>query len=73
MNNDDYKEKMGKYDSATIPYMEDPEYKRLYLKYFSGGYENFVLSEAIRIFSNTNDDNVKVRILELLRNLQYFY
>jgi hypothetical protein len=58
-------------DTYNLLYTDDEEYKKLYLKYCAEGVDAFVLSEAIRILANTNDDNVKVHILELLRKLNY--
>jgi hypothetical protein len=63
--------KENKIDPYCFLYTNDEEYKRLYLKYCAEGMDNFVLSEAIRIFANTKDDDVKVQILELLRGLRY--
>lgn len=70
MNLDKLKEE-NKIDTYSLLYTDDEKYKKLYLKYCTEGMDNFVLSEAIRIFANTNDDNVKVQILELLRGLNY--
>lgn len=53
------------------PYLDDPKYKELYLRYNAYCKEDFIFSEAIQVYANTDNDELKVRILELLHKNDY--
>lgn len=57
-----------------FPYIDDEKYRNLFLRLLHSKEcetDEFIMSEAIQIYANTKDDNLKVRILELLKDLRY--
>ena len=55
----------------SLPYLTNKEYKRLFLRYCSKEKEEFIFEELIRIFVLTDNDEIKLKILELLYNINY--
>lgn len=55
----------------TLPYLNNREYKKLFLRYCSKEKEEFIFEELIKIFVMTDDDELKLKILELLHNINY--
>ena len=55
----------------SLPYLINKEYKRLFLRYCSKEKEEFIFEELIRIFVLTDNDEIKLKILELLYNINY--
>ena len=55
----------------SLPYLNNKEYKRLFLRYCSKEKEEFIFEELIRIFVLTDTDEIKLKILELLYNINY--
>ncbi|MFR5772168.1 MAG: hypothetical protein ACLUE7_02040 [Lachnospirales bacterium] len=55
----------------NLPYLNNKEYKRLFLRYYSKEKEEFIFEELIRIFVLTDNDEIKLKILELLYNINY--
>ena len=56
---------------GSLPYLNNTEYKRLFLRYCSKEKEEFIFEELIRIFVLTDNDEIKLKILELLYNINY--
>ena len=56
---------------AEIENFKQKEYKRLFLRYCSKEKEEFIFEELIRIFVLTDNDEIKLKILELLYNINY--
>ena len=54
----------------SLPYLNN-KYKRLFLRYCSKEKEEFIFEELIRIFVLTDNDEIKLKILELLYNINY--
>ena len=54
----------------NLPYLNN-KYKRLFLRYYSKEKEEFIFEELIRIFVLTDNDEIKLKILELLYNINY--
>lgn len=54
-----------------FPYIKDEKYKNLLLRLMNSKLcsesDEFIISEALQIYANTNDVYLKVRILELLK------
>ncbi len=73
MTEKEYKDELEKYENTQnfIDYMDNENFKKLFLKYNSVGMDNFVLSEAILILANSHDNMEKLSALELLRKLDY--
>lgn len=70
MTKKEFKEELAKLketEQIINPYLADPKYKELYMRYHTYCKEDFIFSEAIQIYANTNSDEIKVKILELLR------
>ena len=55
----------------SLPYLNNKESKRLFLRYCSKEKEEFIFEELIRIFVLTDNDEIKLKILELLYNINY--
>lgn len=64
-------EKLKETEQNINPYLDDPKYKELYMRYHAYCKEDFIFSEAIQIYANTDSDEVKVKILELLHKTDY--
>lgn len=65
-------------DKLTIqdifPCMDNDEYKKLFLRFWHAEEcesDEFIISELLQIYINTKDDNLKVRILELLKYAKF--
>lgn len=71
MTKTEYENELEKYEATQdfVDYMDNENFKRLFLKYNSVGMDNFVLSEAILILANSHDNMEKLSALELLRKL----
>lgn len=74
MTREEFKEELEKLketEQIINPYLDDPKYRELYMRYHAYCKEDFIFSEAIQIYANTDSDEVKVRILELLHKNYY--
>lgn len=70
---------INNYDDLTkeqiFPYVGNDNYKNLLTRFMNSKLcaesDEFIISEALQIYANTNDDNLKVRILEMLKNINF--
>ena len=61
-------------EKDIFPCIENSKYRNLLLRLMHSKHndsDEFIISEAIQIYANTEDDNLKVRILELLKELDF--
>ena len=57
-----------------FPYINNEKYENLLIRYMhsrNNDSDEFIISEAIQIYATTDDDNLKLRILELLKNANF--
>ena len=57
-----------------FPYIENEEYLNLLIRLMHSRIndsDEFIVSEAIKIYMDTEDDNLKIRILELLKRTDF--
>lgn len=57
-----------------FPYMDNENFKKIFLRFWHSNNcesNDFIINEAIQIYINTEDDNLKVRILELLKDVKF--
>ena len=64
-------QKIEKSNECPISYLDDEKYKELFIRYCAMDKAEFIFSEAIQIYLNTDNDMLKVKILELLLKNDY--
>ena len=55
----------------NLLYFNNKDYKNLFIRYCSKEKEEFIFEELIRLFVLTDDDNIKLKILELIYDINY--
>ena len=59
-------------ERSNLTYLQNEKFKQLYQDYnCNHNQDEFIFFEALKIYSNTDDDELKVRILELIKKLRY--
>ncbi len=59
-------------ENDIFPYIKDERYRNLLLRFMHTKVNNtneFIISEAIQIYADTDDDNIRLRVLELLKDV----
>lgn len=74
MINHIYNESENLIEKDIFPCIENEKYRNLLLRLMhskNNDSDEFIISEAIQIYADTEDDNLKVRILELIKKLDF--
>ena len=61
-------------ENDIFPYIKDERYRNLLLRFMHSKVndtDEFIISEAIQIYADTDDDNIRLRVLELLKDVNF--
>lgn len=61
-------------ENDIFPYIKDERYRNLLLRFMHSKVndtDEFIIGEAIQIYADTDDDNIRLRVLELLKDVNF--